>query len=772
MRNRLKSGVVLLGALSLIAAACGDDDASTDTTAAAETTAAGGGDTGGGKVGFILPDSASSARWESFDRPLIEAQCAEAGLECVIQNAEGDAANMATIADQLIADGVKVLAIVNLDSDSGAAIQEKAAAAGVKNIDYDRLTLGGKADVYVSFDNVAVGTAQGEGIIECMGGAGAVEGKKIIQLHGSPTDNNATLFKQGYQAAIEGSGIETVGEEAVPDWDNAKGGEIFEQLLTAAGGEIDGVLVANDGLSLAAQAVLADAGLTVPTTGQDATVEGLRAILGGTQCMTVYKPVIEEAKGAVAAAAQLLAGEAVTANAKIDNGNGEIPYVQAQVQPIYFESVATPVADGFVSAEDVCTGLEAKCNEAGIPGYEDAAAAGGDLEGFKGTTPLTPLGDDFKTRLLEVDPALTDFNYAAEGYDLTTIIALAVAKAGDDGIAYASEIQGITRDGEKCTDYATCLAIIDAGGDPDFDGYSGPITLNGVGDPLEASYGVLTMGADNRIDDEQTVYLPAKGADDADVPAVPVEGDRVGDGVLKIGTLLPVTGSLAFLGPPEIAGVDLAILDINAAGGVLGKPVEISKGDSGDTPEFANQTVDRLLSENVDAVIGAAASGISLSVIDKITGAGIVQFSPANTSDKLTTYADKGLYFRVAPPDLLQGAAIAKLVADDGATNVAIIARNDAYGTGLAEVVEKTLTAAGITVSVVKIYEPDAGTFDAEVAEIVGAAPDAVVVIGFEESSKILRTMVENGAGPRDIAVYGCDGNIGNGLGESYDAGK
>jgi D-xylose transport system substrate-binding protein len=177
-------------------------------------------------------------------------------IECDIQNAEGDAANMATIADQMIADGVKVLAIVNLDSESGAAIQEKAAAAGVKNIDYDRLTLGGSADVYVSFDNVAVGTAQGEGIIECLGGAGNVEGKKIIQLHGSPTDNNATLFKQGYQTAIEGSGLETVGEEAVPDWDNEQGGVIFEQLLTAAGGEIDGVLVANDGLSLAAQAVL------------------------------------------------------------------------------------------------------------------------------------------------------------------------------------------------------------------------------------------------------------------------------------------------------------------------------------------------------------------------------------------------------------------------------------------------------------------------------------------------------------------------------------
>jgi D-xylose transport system substrate-binding protein len=380
MQKRVKGGVVLLAALSLLAAACGSDDddggSSATTAAGSETTAGegGGGESAGGKVGFILPDSASSARWESFDRPLIEAECAAAGLECLIQNAEGDADNMATIADQMIADGIGVLAIVNLDSDSGAAIQEKARAAGVKNIDYDRLTLGGFADVYVSFDNVAVGTAQGEGIIECMGGAGNVEGKRIIQLHGSPTDNNATLFKQGYQAAIEGSGIETVGEEAVPDWDNAQGGVIFEQLLTAAGGEIDGVLVANDGLSLAAQAVLADAGLTVPTTGQDATVEGLRAILQGTQCMTVYKPVVEEAKGAVAAAAQLLAGEEVTANATIDNGNGEIPYVQAAVQSIFIDDVKTVIEDGFVTAEAVCEGIEDLCAENGI----EAGAGGGD----------------------------------------------------------------------------------------------------------------------------------------------------------------------------------------------------------------------------------------------------------------------------------------------------------------------------------------------------------------------------------------------------------
>ncbi len=359
MKHNWKTLAAPVASIALFASACGGSSSDAGSSDEGGEAAA-----GGGKVGFILPDSASSARWESFDRPLITAACEEAGIECLIQNAEGDKDNMATIADQMIADGIKVLAIVNLDSESGAAIQEKAAEAGVKNIDYDRLTLGGAADVYVSFDNVAVGTAQGEGLIECFGGD--TEGKKIIQLHGSPTDNNATLFREGYQAAIADAGFETVGEEAVPDWDNAEGGVIFEQLLTAAGGAVDGVLVANDGLSLAAQAVLADNGLTLPTTGQDATVEGLRAILQGTQCMTVYKPVAEEANGAVAAAVALLNGEAPDSNATINNEVADIPYVQAEVQSIFLEDVGIPVADGFVTADALCEGIEELCEENGI----------------------------------------------------------------------------------------------------------------------------------------------------------------------------------------------------------------------------------------------------------------------------------------------------------------------------------------------------------------------------------------------------------------------
>ena len=366
VKSRTIARLALVASLSIVAAACGssEGESSSDTEASSDTGAAPESNGEGGSVGFILPDSASSARWEAFDRPLIEEACAEAGLECDIQNAEGDKDNMATIAEQMVADGVEVLAIVNLDSESGAAIQEKAAAAGVKNIDYDRLTLGGSADAYVSFDNVAVGTAQGEGLIECFDGD--TEGKKIVQLHGSPTDNNATLFKQGYQEAIKDAGFETVGEEAVPDWDNAQAATIFEQLLTDSSGEIDGVLAANDGLSLAAQAVLTDSGLTVPATGQDATVEGLRAILSGTQCMTVYKPVVEEAKGAVETAVALLNDQDIPSNATIDNENGEIPYVQAEIQSVFIGDVKVPVADGFVTAADVCEGLEAECKENGV----------------------------------------------------------------------------------------------------------------------------------------------------------------------------------------------------------------------------------------------------------------------------------------------------------------------------------------------------------------------------------------------------------------------
>lgn len=406
-----------------------------------------------------------------------------------------------------------------------------------------------------------------------------------------------------------------------------------------------------------------------------------------------------------------------------------------------------------------------------------AAAAGGELEGMKGTMPLVDLSDEFKTGLNDFwtaagNAALEDYSYAAEAFDAVMLVALAAEVAGTDGSALANEIQNVSRDGEKCTTVEGCMELIKAGTDIDYDGASGPQDMNGNGEPVNASYGVLTFGADNRFSYDDASYVLADAPESDIVDLVPSGVERKGDGVLKIGSLLPETGSLAFLGPPEFAGVEYAISLLNAAGGILGKPVEYVQGDSGDTStDTASTTVDRLLGENVDAIIGAASSSVSLTVIDKITAAGVVQFSPANTSDKLTTYDDKGLYFRTAPPDKLQGAVLANLIAGDGAATVYIMALDDAYGTGLADAIEANLTAAGVEVVGKKIYDPKATTFDAEVDEIVAANPDAIMLVTFDEGSRILRTMVEKGVGPKVKKVYGCDGNMGNALGENFDSG-
>ena len=238
-----------------------------------------------------------------------------------------------------------------------------------------------------------------------------------------------------------------------------------------------------------------------------------------------------------------------------------------------------------------------------------------------------------------------------------------------------------------------------------------------------------------------------------------------GDGTLTIGSLLPASGDLEFLGPPEFAGVELAIQDINAAGGVLGQDVAYVEGDSGDgTPPIAAQTVNRLLNQKVDVVIGAAASGVSVTVIEAITGAGAVQFSPANTSPSFDTPEGdpNELYFRTAPSDVLQGAVLANLATQDGHTNLGIINRQDDYGTGLAKEITKNFESGGGTVVANEVYAPDASNFNAEVQGLAAAEPTAVVVVGFAESLQIVDQMVRNGIGPKDVDVYFVDGNTSN----------
>ncbi len=242
---------------------------------------------------------------------------------------------------------------------------------------------------------------------------------------------------------------------------------------------------------------------------------------------------------------------------------------------------------------------------------------------------------------------------------------------------------------------------------------------------------------------------------------VPEPGASI-DGTLTIGTLLPITGDLAFLGPPEVAGARLAVDDINAAGGVLGTDVVLVEGDSGDTNvDIANPETDRLLAEGADAIVGAASSAVSKLVIDKITGAGIIHFSPANTSPDFTTYDDGGLFFRTAPSDLLQGSVLADQVIAQGNETAAVIYRQESYGQGLAESFQAAFEEAGGSVVEYIGYAVDTENFDADVDRIAAADPDAIVVIGFAESANILTTMHERGVGPADKNVWGVDGNIG-----------
>ena len=340
-------------------AACGSDDdgGSSDSGSSDEAEQ---------KVGVILPDTESSVRWESADAPALKAAFEEAGVDYDIQNAQGDPEQMQTIADQMITEGVSVLAIVNLDSESGKAIQDAAADAGVATIDYDRLTLGGSAEYYVSYDNVVVGEQQGQGLADCLGPKPA----NIVFLNGSPTDNNATLFAEGAHSVLDPMKQYTqVDEQPVPDWDNAQAATIFEQMYTEANGKIDGVLAANDGLGNAAISILRKNGTAgdVPVTGQDATVQGLQNILEGTQCMTVYKSATQEANALAELAISLINGEEGKTTGTVNDGERDVPSVLLKPVSITADNVGDVVDDGGVPVDELCAGDFADdCQKAGI----------------------------------------------------------------------------------------------------------------------------------------------------------------------------------------------------------------------------------------------------------------------------------------------------------------------------------------------------------------------------------------------------------------------
>jgi D-xylose transport system substrate-binding protein len=340
---------------------------------------------GTGKIAFLLPDTASSVRWADFDAPYIKEALAKAGVpasDVIVENALGSDTTQRTQAQAAITAGAKVIALTSLDSTTGAAIESSAKAAGVATLDYDRLNLGGSASIYVSFNNVKVGMLQGHGLVSCIS-KWHVKSPQVFELDGSPTDNNATLFAQGYNSVLnpmyKAGKYHKVGEQAVPNWNNLQGGTIFSEALTAHP-NINAAVVANDGLDDSVVAALKEDGIkpfTFPTTGQDGTVQGMQDILTGYQCGSVYKPIYLEAQAAVAAALYLRAGmtpPAALANGSIDHsakpGHDTAANIPAVLETPLWVTPAnmekTVVADGFDKASAICNGIAAACKQFGI----------------------------------------------------------------------------------------------------------------------------------------------------------------------------------------------------------------------------------------------------------------------------------------------------------------------------------------------------------------------------------------------------------------------
>jgi D-xylose transport system substrate-binding protein len=325
------------------------------------STPAGGGDDDAARACVILPDAASSPRWETLDRKYLQEGLEGAGFETDIQNAGGDTNKYATIADQQLAKGCGVMLLVDYNG-AGAAVAEKAKAEGIPVIAYDRPIAG--ADYYVSFDNFQVGALEGQSILDGLEAAGKDPASAVVvYMGGDPADGNAAMFHDGAVSVMEAAGI-TPAAEPTGVWDGEKSATNFEQALTALGGVVDAVWVANDTNAAGVITILDKNGLTVPVSGQDASIAGLQNVLLGKQTATVYKPVKLEADAAIETAIALLNGETPAADQELEDGTPYIAVTPVLVGP---ENVKDVVDAGDADAGELCTGdVAAKCTEFGI----------------------------------------------------------------------------------------------------------------------------------------------------------------------------------------------------------------------------------------------------------------------------------------------------------------------------------------------------------------------------------------------------------------------
>jgi D-xylose transport system substrate-binding protein len=389
MHRTIRSILVVVAAFGLVAAACSDDGGGETGTTGGTT----GTTNGGGPIWVLLPDTASSDRWEGDDLPLFseafEAEGLVNGEDFIVVNAEGDTATQQAQAEQAIADGASVIVLTSIDTGSGATIIDQAKEAGVQVIEYDRFNTGGSGGVaYVSFDNVAVGAAMATAMEPAIDALG-LDQPQVVMLNGGEEDNNSFLFREGYAATVEARADAgdwaIVDDQFVPGWDNAEAQTIMEQILVSANNKVDAVFAANDGLANSVINAVEAAGIgPIPVSGQDATAEGMQNIALGLQTVSVYKNIQDEAGVAAAIALALRNGEGyedaassyqstlASGGAAISiiginaadgtaadspTGDGVVPYVALAPIGVTIDNIMeTVIADEFRTLDEICTG--------------------------------------------------------------------------------------------------------------------------------------------------------------------------------------------------------------------------------------------------------------------------------------------------------------------------------------------------------------------------------------------------------------------------------
>jgi D-xylose transport system substrate-binding protein len=364
MRTTPRTVLALAGAAAMLVASVAGCSSSPSSKTSSSSTPK------NNKVGILLPDTASSPRWVAADPNELQKQCIAYKLTCYVDNANGSPTTQQSQAQALINAGVGVILLADLDPGSGKAIQDLAKQHNVVTIDYDRLTAGGSAAYYVSYDNVKVGQDQGTALTNCP----QVKGKSAVnyvEIDGAPTDNNATLFAQGYNSVLSTQAGWKKLADQTGNWDPATAQTVFTTML-GQHPNINAVMVANDTMAQSVINVLKSQSLAgkVAVSGQDATAGGLDNIMTNLQCFTIYKPVAGEADVAVKLASQILAGEKPAAPTTIkDPTNGrQVPSFLATPTVITKANVALPVTDGYVTAAAVCptAALIKICNAKGI----------------------------------------------------------------------------------------------------------------------------------------------------------------------------------------------------------------------------------------------------------------------------------------------------------------------------------------------------------------------------------------------------------------------